>query len=74
MNRSPWQPSGMLQLTLRMCFSRFLWQQNAGHSLFLLEGVSNTPGIDCPRGGNTVLPSREYVSLLSSGTVNFSFI
>ncbi|OPJ82835.1 hypothetical protein AV530_010318 [Patagioenas fasciata monilis] len=27
--------------------------QNACHSLPLPGGVSNTPGIDCPRGGNS---------------------
>jgi len=33
-----------------------LWQQSAGHSLLSLGGTSSTPGIDCPRGGNTVPP------------------
>ncbi|GAB0207577.1 hypothetical protein GRJ2_003223400 [Grus japonensis] len=39
-----------------MCFSRSLWQQSAGHSLLSLGGASSTPGIDCPRGGNTAPP------------------
>jgi len=33
-----------------------LWQQSAGHSLLSPGGASSTPGIDCPRGGNTVPP------------------
>ncbi|GAB0203181.1 hypothetical protein GRJ2_002783700 [Grus japonensis] len=33
--------------------SQFLWQQNAGHSLFSCGGVFNAPGINCPRGGNS---------------------
>ena len=37
-------------------FSPSLWQQNAGHSLLLPGGVSNTPGLDWPRGGNTAPP------------------
>uniref|UniRef100_A0A8D0F8T2 Uncharacterized protein n=1 Tax=Strix occidentalis caurina TaxID=311401 RepID=A0A8D0F8T2_STROC len=43
------QPSGTPRLILPMHFSPSLWQQNAGHSLLLPGGVSNTPGNDCPR-------------------------
>jgi len=31
-----------------------LWQQSGGHSLLSLGEASSTPGINCPRGGNTV--------------------
>ncbi|GAB0207417.1 mitochondrial enolase superfamily member 1 [Grus japonensis] len=35
--------------------TRAMWRKpNAGHSLLSLGEVSNTPGIDCPRGGSTV--------------------
>ena len=43
----------MPRLILPTHFSPSLWQQNAGHSLFLPGRVSNTPGIDRPRGGNS---------------------
>jgi len=36
--------------------SPYLWQKSAGHSLLSPGGASSTPGIDCPRGGNTVPP------------------
>lgn len=39
--------------TLLMCFSPFLCQENAGHSLLLPGGVSPTPETDDPRSGST---------------------
>ena len=51
------QPSGTLQLTSLMhSSSPSLWQQSAGHSLLSPGGAFSTPGIDRPRGGNTVPP------------------
>lgn len=50
------QPNGTPQLVLPLCLSQSLWQQGASRSLLLCEGVSNIPGIDCPRGGSTALP------------------
>ncbi|CAN0307016.1 unnamed protein product, partial [Bubo scandiacus] len=43
---------GTPQLILPKHFSPSLWQQSSGHSLLLPGGVSNTPGIDCPRVGS----------------------
>ncbi|PKU35459.1 hypothetical protein llap_14243 [Limosa lapponica baueri] len=43
----------MPQLISLMHSSRSLWQQSAGHSLLSLGGAFSTPGIDCPRGGNS---------------------
>lgn len=47
------------QVTIDIANSLFFqsfWQQSAGHGLLSLGGVSSTPGINCPRGGNTALP------------------
>ncbi|GAB0197180.1 hypothetical protein GRJ2_002183300 [Grus japonensis] len=43
-------------IDIATAFFQSLWQQSAGHSLPSLRGASSTPGIDCPRGGNTAPP------------------